>query len=184
MFRYTFFVFHSYHSEWVCVRERARSVLFNDIVSWWGFIASVVDGWNVNIKQWSNTGREKLMCSEWNLSQCQFVYHKSHMEWAGIELVRPQWGLDVWPFVTWTSQERSGMNHRDEEMCDTWEERKQRAKNISKQTIDNHDNYSDNWRFCLWFWNSNHCTSKLFAQHCTLQRVNTHCTKQEWSFRT
>jgi hypothetical protein len=35
--------------------------------------------------RWNNTERGKLKYLEKNLSHCHFIYHKSHMDWPGIE---------------------------------------------------------------------------------------------------
>jgi hypothetical protein len=35
--------------------------------------------------RWNEIDREKPKYSRKNLSQCQFVHHKSHMDWPGIE---------------------------------------------------------------------------------------------------
>jgi hypothetical protein len=42
---------------------------------------------------WSINGiiKEKQKYSEKNLNQCQFVNHKSHTDWPGLELRLPQW---------------------------------------------------------------------------------------------
>jgi hypothetical protein len=34
---------------------------------------------------WNDTGSGKLKYLEKNLSYCHIVYHKSHIDWAGIE---------------------------------------------------------------------------------------------------
>jgi hypothetical protein len=35
--------------------------------------------------QWNETDRRKPKYSGKNLSQCHFIHHKYHMDWAGIE---------------------------------------------------------------------------------------------------
>jgi hypothetical protein len=40
--------------------------------------------------RWNGIDRVKPKYSGENLSQCHFVHHKSHMDWAGIE-PRPPW---------------------------------------------------------------------------------------------
>jgi len=49
-----------------------------------------IDNSSVKVKvsfghSWDDTDRRKPRYEEKNLSQCLFVYHKSHMEWPGLE---------------------------------------------------------------------------------------------------
>jgi hypothetical protein len=39
---------------------------------------------------WNDTDRVKPKYLEKNLSKCHFVYHKSCIDWPGIELWRPR----------------------------------------------------------------------------------------------
>jgi hypothetical protein len=50
------------------------------------------DGTRVNMEhRWNDTDREKPNNSEKNLSQCHFVYHKSHIDSPGREPGPPRW---------------------------------------------------------------------------------------------
>jgi hypothetical protein len=54
-------------------------------------------------RRWNETDREKPKCSEKNLSQCHFVYHKSLMDWPGIEPGPPRWEAGDLPPEPWHS---------------------------------------------------------------------------------
>jgi hypothetical protein len=41
--------------------------------------------------RWNNTDRGNRKNSDRTLSQCHFIHHKSHMDWAGREPVPPRW---------------------------------------------------------------------------------------------
>jgi hypothetical protein len=42
-------------------------------------------------RRWNDIDRGKSKNSEKNLSQCHFVYHKSHMDWPGRQPGPPRW---------------------------------------------------------------------------------------------
>jgi hypothetical protein len=42
-------------------------------------------------RQWNEIDRIKPKYSGENLSQCQFVHHKSYMDWPGFEPGPPRW---------------------------------------------------------------------------------------------
>jgi hypothetical protein len=52
---------------------------------------SVFSFFRVMEHRWNETDRGKPKYSGKNLSQCHFVYHKSRMDWPGIEPGPPRW---------------------------------------------------------------------------------------------
>jgi hypothetical protein len=65
-------------------------VLFNNAVNCGSYIVSVIGDLMSLENVWNSADREKSKYSERNLSQCQFVDHKSHIDWSVIEL-GPLW---------------------------------------------------------------------------------------------
>jgi hypothetical protein len=51
----------------------------------------------MSVAQWRNaTGRGTLKCAERSLSQCYFIYYKSHMDRTGTKLLLPRWETGDW----------------------------------------------------------------------------------------
>jgi hypothetical protein len=102
---------------WDTAEGRGRSMRYNNLVSSCDYMASVVSEWRTNMEQQQNaTEGENPNYLQKNPSRCYFVYHKSHIDWPGIELVPPMAGINwITPSTTLTFfciEEGSTIFHR------------------------------------------------------------------------
>jgi len=60
----------------------------------------------VSMEQWWDSNWQRTEFLAKNLSQRRFAYHKSHMDWSGIEPVSPRWGrwLTALMCLVWLAQ--------------------------------------------------------------------------------
>ena len=66
-------------------------MFFNNSVSWYVYVVSVIDTWVCMEYYWNDTDEETFKSLKRNLSQCHFVYQKPDVDWPGIEPCPPQY---------------------------------------------------------------------------------------------
>jgi len=75
-------------------RERPISfheMSFNNAASYYSYRVLTINE-SMSMEQWwHDTDRSKVKYCDKILSQCDFVYHKSHVDWPGMKLASPQW---------------------------------------------------------------------------------------------
>jgi hypothetical protein len=81
--------------KWLRARQQTlrehRSLEASCATLWWRWWRLFFVLFQVMEHRWNEIDRRKPKYSEKNLSQCHFVHHKSHMDWAGIEPGPPRW---------------------------------------------------------------------------------------------
>jgi len=68
-------------------------MFFNNTVSWYVCIASIIDTRVCMEYCWNDTDQETLKYLERNLSQCNFVHQEPHMDQLGTEPCPPQYDV-------------------------------------------------------------------------------------------